>query len=93
MDNKKKNSSPEDVSSETKQGPVKTFAAGDVSASVFRHEYNGGVYYNTSFTRWYRDKNGQNRYVNSFGLDDLGNVMTVAKQSDEYIRGLLERNQ
>ena len=88
MDNKKKNASPEAPAPEAKQPPLKTFAAGDVSASIFRRDYNGRTFYSVSFTRWYRDKSGQNRYVNSFGLEDLGKVVTVAQQSDEYIRSL-----
>lgn len=86
MDAKKKNASPKAASPEAKKGPMKTFTADDVSAAIFRHEYNERTFYSVTFTRWYRDNNGQNRYVNSFGLEDLGKVITVAQQSDEYIR-------
>lgn len=88
MENKKKNAAPEAASKEAKKGPMKTFTAGDVSAAIFRHQHNGRTYYGITFTRWYRDSNGRNRYINSFGLEDLGKVISVAQQSDEYIRGL-----
>lgn len=88
MENKKKNAAPQAASQEAKKGPIKTFTAGDVSAAIFRHDYNGRTFYSVTFTRWYRDKNGQNRYANSFGLDDLGAIVSVAQQSDEYVRAL-----
>jgi hypothetical protein len=86
MDDKKKKATA--ASQEAKKGPVKTFTAQDVSASIFSREHNGRTYYSVTFTRWYRDSKGQNRYINSFGLEDLGKVITVAQQADEYIRSL-----
>ena len=92
MDAKKKNSPPAGASPEAKRAPIKVFTADDVSAAVFAHDHpvrgEMRTYHSVSFTRWYRDKAGENRYVNSFGLEDLGKVVTVAKQSDEYIRAL-----
>lgn len=90
MENKKKNAVPAAASKEAKKGPVKTFTADDVSASVFSRVYNDRTYYSVTFNRWYRDKAGQNRYINSFGLEDLGKVVIVAQQADEFIRGLVE---
>jgi hypothetical protein len=89
METKKKTASPQAASHEAKKGPMKTFTAGDVSAAIFAHEHNGRTYYGITFTRWYRDSDGRNRYINSFGLEDLGKVISVAQQSDEYIRALL----
>ncbi|HET6884201.1 MAG TPA: replication-relaxation family protein [Pirellulales bacterium] len=86
MDAKKKNAPPKAL--EEKRAPVKAFTADDVSAAIFRRDYNERTFYSVTFTRWYRDKGGQNRYVNSFGLEDLGKIVTVAQQSDEYIRAL-----
>ena len=94
MDKKTKNSSVETEqatpsAAPAKKGPVMTFRADDVSAAIFSHTFNERTDYSVTFTRWYRDRNGKSRYVNFFGLEDLGKVVTVAKQSDEYIRGVL----
>lgn len=91
MDAKKKNP-PVGASNEAKRAPIKVFTADDVSAAIFAHDHpvrgEMRTYHSVSFTRWYRDKGGENRYVNSFGLEDLGKVVAVAKQADEFIRAL-----
>ena len=46
------------------------------------------TFYSVSFSRSYRDGKGEWRYSKSFGLEDLGKVITVAQQADEYIRSL-----
>ena len=74
--------------------PLKIFRIDDVSASVFtrRHEVSGEMktFYSVSFSRSYRDSDGKRRYVKTFNLDDLGKVITVAQQADEYIRSLMD---
>jgi hypothetical protein len=89
MDAKKRPATPAAASPEAKKAPVKVFTVDDVSAAIFRRDYNGRTFYSVTFTRWYRDRGGQNRYVNSFGLEDLGKVVSTAQQSDEFIRSLL----
>ena len=85
---------PPAASKEAKKGPVKVFHADDVSASVFAREHPARgemrTFYSVTFTRWYRDSFGQNKYVKSFNLEDLGKVVAVAQQADAYIRELLE---
>lgn len=88
MDNSKKNASPTAASQEAKRAPEKQFTAGNVSASVFAREYNGKVFRNYSVTRWYRDKKGESKYVNSYGPDDSANAIKVHQQADEYCRSM-----
>ena len=94
MDGKKQNSSVvvEPPSGIKSIGPVKVFKAEDVSASVFVRDVpvKGEVrtFYSVSFSRSYRDSKNERRYVKSFNLEDLGKVVTVAQQADEYIRKL-----
>lgn len=92
MEAKKKNAPPAGAAQVAKRAPIKVFTADDVSAAIFSHEHQvrGGMrtYYSVSFTRWYRDRGGKNRYVNSFGLEDLGKVVSVAQQADQHIREL-----
>jgi len=83
------------VAPEPKRLPVKVFVVEDVSASIFAREFpmKGGemrTFYSVSFSRSYRDAGGTFRYVKSFNLEDLGKVIHVCQQADEYIRGLLK---
>jgi hypothetical protein len=73
-----------------KNTPLKVFRVDDVSASIFdrQFEVRGEMqtFYSVSFTRSYRDSSGSWKYVKSFGLDDLGKIVVVAQQADEFIR-------
>ena len=70
------------------RGPVKQFREGDVSASVFARERNGTTFHSVSFTRSYKDRDGQWKYTKNFDVDDLGKLVTVAQRSAEYVHGL-----
>jgi hypothetical protein len=93
MDDKKKKSAPAESAADGQpaaNGPVKVFVIDDVSASVFAREVpmrgENRTFYSVSFSRSYRDSGGSRRYVKTFNLEDLGKVVSVAQQSDEYIR-------
>ena len=43
-----------------------------------------------SFSRSYKDSDGKRVYAKTFNLEDLGKVMAVAQQADEFIRKLLQ---
>lgn len=92
MDSKKKNTSARAEPAAPTGGPVKVFMLEDVSASVFAREIpvrgEMRTFHSVSFSRSYRDSKGERRYVKSFNLEDLGKVVTVAQQADEYIRSL-----
>ncbi len=74
----------------TAKGPIKVFVLEDVSASVFARQFpvrgEERTFYSVSFSRSYRDSNGSRRYVKTFNLEDLGKVIAVAQQADEFIR-------
>lgn len=90
MDNKKKKLDSATDGQTVAKGPVKVFVLDDVSASVFARKFAGRgqerTYYSVSFSRSYRDSSGSRRYVKTFNLEDLGKVVTVAQQADEFIR-------
>jgi len=92
MDAKKKNNPPEKGAAPAANSPVETFLLDDVSASVFAREHqtkNGmRTFYSVSFSRSYRDSKGTRMYVKTFNLEDLGKVVTVAQQADDFIRKL-----
>jgi hypothetical protein len=76
-----------------KKMPVKILRIDEVSASIFRREHQVGgelrTFFNVSFSRSYKDSNGVWRYAKSFDLEDLGKLVTLCQQADEYIRGAL----
>jgi hypothetical protein len=95
MDNKKnKGVSPETPAAEAAKGPIKVCIIDDVSASVFARDHlaNGEMrtFYSVSFSRSYKDSDGKRVYVKTFNLEDLGKVIAVAQQADEFIRKLLQ---
>jgi len=73
---------------EARRGPAKQFRIDDVSASVFARERNGRTFHSVSFTRSYKDRDGQWRYTKNFDVEDLGKVVTVTQQAAEWIHGL-----
>ena len=81
----------------SKNAPIKTFLIEDVSASVFSRENSVKgemrTFYSVSFSRSYRDSAGKRKYVKTFNLEDLGKIVSLAQQADEYIRGLLNSQQ
>jgi hypothetical protein len=91
---KKKGASPEAPAAEAAKGPIKVFVIDDVSASVFSRDHfaNGEMrtFYSVSFSRSYRDSAGKRLYVKTFNLEDLGKIVAVAQQADEFIRKLLQ---
>ena len=78
----------------SKNAPIKTFLIEDVSASVFSREIpvkgEMRTFYSVSFSRSYRDSAGKRKYVKTFNLEDLGKIVSLAQQADEYIRDLLK---
>ena len=83
-----------DTPDQKKNPPIKVFVVEDVSASVFSREYTVKgemrTFYSVSFSRSYRDSSGNRRYVKTFNLEDLGKVVHVCQEADDYIRGLLK---
>jgi len=93
-DKKKKGASTEAPAADAAKGPIKFFAIEDVSASIFAREHlvnsEMKTFYGVSFSRSYKDSAGKRLYAKTFNLEDLGKVVAVAQQADEFIRGKLE---
>lgn len=77
--------------------PAKVFRIDDVSVSIFRRERQARgesrAFYSVSFSRSYKDSNGVWKYTKSFDLEDLGKIITLCQQADEFIRGELNEVQ
>jgi len=83
----------ETASKEEKRGPIQSFREGDVSVSIWSRDFKGRTFYSCSFERSYKDASNQWRYTRYFGLDDLGKVISLAKQASDFLHGLPDREQ
>lgn len=95
MDDKKKNGALHEApAAKAAKGPIKVCIIDDVSASIFARDHlaNGEMrtFHSVSFSRSYKDVAGKRMYVKTFNLEDLGKVVAVAQQADEFIRKLLQ---
>ena len=90
FDNKDVSGATPDVFAATraaKRKPIRSFREGDASVSIWAREYNARTFHSCTFERSYKDSSGQRKYTSSFGLDDLGHLVTVAQRASEYLRG------
>ncbi len=74
----------EPFSMQAKQKPIHEIRIGSVKAAVWRNETEGGVRYNVTFSRLYRDGE-QWKSTESFGRDDLLTLAKVADQTHTWI--------
>ena len=72
----------QDTMTKTKDKPVNEVRIGAVKAAIWRNDTAGGVRYNVTFSRIYKDKeDDQWKSTDSFGRDDLlvlGKVADIA---------------
>ena len=72
--------------SSTTPKPVKEVRVGAVKAAIWRNESDSGVVrFNTTFSRIYKDAEGNWKATSSFGRDDLLVVAKVADQAHSAI--------
>lgn len=72
--------------SEEAKKPVKTFKCGLLSASVWsRQSSKGGVFYNATMQRAYKDQSDQWNYTSHFGREDLATVAWLSYRALEWI--------
>ena len=81
--------SPAQEAPEENRAPVKVLRIDDVSASIFKRNARGRDYFSVSLSRSYKDLSGVWRYTKSFDFEDLGKIVSLCQQADEYIRGEL----
>ena len=80
---------PKEATPPQSDGPVKVFRVEDVSVSVFARDrkLQGSIvtFYSVSFSRSYKDSNGERKYTKNFDADDLGALVTLVQQASEFI--------
>jgi len=48
------------------------------------------VFFSYSFERSYKDAAGQYRYTKSFGQDDLGKIVSLCQQAQEFVSNQID---
>ncbi len=76
--------STEQTMPKTKDKPVHELRIGAIKAAIWKNDVTGGVRYNVTFSRLYRDED-QWKSTDSFGRDDLLVLGKVADQAHSWI--------
>ena len=72
------------MNNKPKQKPIHEVRLGAIKAAVWKNEVTGGVRYNATFSRLYKDED-QWKSTESFGRDDLLVLAKVADQTHSWI--------
>lgn len=58
---------------------------GNIKATIWQNVSEKGPFFSATFSRPFKDQSGVWRNGNSFGLNDLEALVTVARQANEWI--------
>ena len=76
----------QDTMTKTKEKPVNEVRFGAIKAAIWKNDTTGGVRYNVTFSRLYKDKEAdQWMSTDSFGRDDLLVLGKVADLAHSWI--------
>ncbi len=65
--------------------PANTLRCGNIKATIWENTSEKGSFFATTFSRPFKDQSGESRNGTSFGLNDLGALVTVAREAKEWI--------
>ena len=68
--------------------PVETLRDGRLKASIWRNEGERGAFFSTTFSRAYKDQDGEYRDTQSFGQDDLLRLSELASEAHRTTNAL-----
>lgn len=74
------------------KGPEVTLRDGNIKASIWRNESDGGPFRSVTFARTYEDRDGNPRDAHSFSGTDVLKVSELARQSYNKSR-ILDRDE
>lgn len=69
----------------TNNKPANTLRCGSINATIWENASEKGPFFATTFSRPFKDQSGAWRNGTSFGLNDLGALLTVAHEAREWI--------
>ena len=65
--------------------PASTLRCGNIKATIWQNVSEKGPFFSTTFSRPFKDQSGTWRNGTSFGLNDLGALVSVAREAKEWI--------
>ena len=68
-----------------KQQPEITLRCGNIRATIWQNSSEKGPFFSTTFSRPFKDQSGTWRNGTSFGLNDLEDLVTVARAAKKWI--------
>lgn len=72
--------------------PADTLRDGNLKATIWQNEGEKGVYYSTTFSRTYKDDQGEYRETQSFSSSDLLRVSELARQAHHQTSDLRQKD-
>lgn len=71
----------------TNKKPATAFRCGNVNAAVWENTGEEGIYFTVTFSRPYKDAEGNWKNSASYGLNDLDALSSVAEMAKDWVRG------
>lgn len=69
----------------TKNKPAQTFRSKGTKAAIWENTGKDGKFYTVTFTRSYKDVEGNWKETDSYGKSDLNDLSNVARQAEFWI--------
>ncbi|MEP0505208.1 MAG: hypothetical protein ABJD13_12020 [Paracoccaceae bacterium] len=76
----------------TSTPPANTLRDGNLKATIWQNEGDKGAYYSTTFSRIYKDDQGEYREAQSFSSNDLLRISELARQAHNQTNELRQRD-
>ena len=73
------------------KAPIKNYRLGGVDCAIWENEHSGKKFYSFSFSRSYKDKEGNWKTSGNFNLQDIGNLISICQRLQD--RAIKERVQ
>ncbi|MEO5631891.1 MAG: hypothetical protein ABIR69_08460 [Nitrospiraceae bacterium] len=69
----------------TNNKPANTLRCANIKATIWQNVSENGPFFTTTFSRPFKDQSGAWRNGTSFGRNDLGALVSVAREAKEWI--------
>ena len=73
------------MSEQASNPPIKKFRVGDVSADVWERVTDAGTFHDVSFSRSFKDKQGQWKSAGNFSAADIGSLRLCLNMAEKFL--------
>ena len=67
--------------------PATAFRSGNVNAAIWENTGEKGRFFSVTFSRPYKDAQGNWKTASSYGLNDLDALSSLAEMAKDWVRG------